>query len=200
MRQKRSVMPRPRLQTCQWDQIDRRLEEARTWRYGLEGGALLGTSADGWSRAGGEVLLLWHPQIRREVGLDVRWERSDNDDKNQKLTWTEAQIRGAVTGDLTSVAFGIGVAQESFAHLFKAERRAITGYASLGRRYGQRLRFFNSTLFSDARFFMEPWIPTGSGHTTVFFGIELLAGAGVNRIGTASDLKYGDEFVHPPVQ
>lgn len=170
----------------QRERIDLLLTQARTWRYGVAPGGVLATSADGWNRAGGELLFLWHPAIRREWGLALRYERNERDNKPTQK-WADAQVRWGINGQLLSVMFGLGFARDSLAH------KVITSHASLGLRYGQWVSSSNATFLSDARVFMEPWFPTDGTPATVFFGIEIVGGIGWDRIGAQYNLKYGED-------
>lgn len=177
------------------DCVERRLMEARTWRYAFLAGVHGAIDASDNEKWGGQVAFVWHPyrlDYLREFEGVLRWSRQNTN--GSERDWMESILRwGVPFGSAGTLSFGPGLAlaPKKIEHL---PRIAITGDLGFGMRFGQWLRGAktNDTGIAGARIFMQPWF-MANAPTSVLFGIELTIGYGRSRIGNPEDLKYGKD-------
>lgn len=180
--------------------VRNRLMAARTWRYGFVGGGHIALDAHGLGKYGPQLQWIWHPYqlfLRQESITTIRFSYVSQSEQPREK-WVELiQRLGIPFGSLGTMELGLGAGYRVGGDSEPVNRLAITGDVGLGFRGGQWLRCSDSTFLSEARLFMQPWIPLDGGPATFFFGAEFGLGAATGRIGQTRDLKAGSELVQP---
>lgn len=175
------------------DCISARLYEARTWRYGALLSVHSATAANHMDKYGAQFQFIWHPyrlELLRESESVIRWSSVKVPSSDRHEAWVEVieRIGWAPTANL-HLDMGLGIALR-----YSDTTTALTGDVGIGLRHGQWLRFLESTGIADARFYVQPWVPTNGEPAAVFFGIEFGAGVAGNRIGKREHLNLGDDY------
>lgn len=161
-------------------------ERAVRWKHGLKGTTLFAGAAGGWNA--------------NEFGLGYvgRYQRALN--VYAEITYVSVQPADAAQRryDLGALrfgtAFGSGFSAVTLGAggTFPNSKQGTTLLPSAGVlfRFGNDLSAeAGGTLFTDLRFFLEPWIPLDGEPVRVMFGLQLGFGIGFSRVGQASDVR-----------